>query len=829
MNFNFNKEQQNIINSIHGAYLIAAPVGTGKTTVLTERVVKAIEAGIKPSEILCLTFTNRAAEEMRTRLRQRVKQKEDFDELTISTFHGFCAYLIKAEAKALGLSRDFVIFDDDEQCAVMTETLKKYPHFNFSDNPGKREILNFVEELYKIRMNKFTSGLGIHKAKDVDPLLITISQDYLKALSEQNALDFNELVMTALEALYYNDEVKNKWLSRFKFIQLDEFQDTHLSEYLVVKELAKQHKNLTLIGDLDQTIYGWRGSEPLLIKEAFLRHFKPVTELSLTVNYRFSQELLTQIKKVLAGFALSHTGELSSSRDFDEATKCLFQFNGHQFGEEIDWVITQIKTIKDANPKSSMAVLARTNSILNSTAEIFERHGIAHLTVDQYNFFRRQEIKDVLAHLKIIFNPFDLESAYRIASRPPKDLGEATLTTLRLAGEGVGLKISDFLNFANFSRLEPFADLIKQYEVGRVVVLDTETTGTNPLKDEIIQIYAQEIVNGEPKTEFHFYLKNTIPVGASAEVHRLTDEFLAENGQDPTKILNDLKTFIGASPIIGHNVNFDATMIISNAVRLGIDFKFSSVYDTLDLARRLVVSDNYKLNTLARLLGLTSATHSADDDVGATIGLLKILVKKLELKQKERATIFAKYAKKFIHLAGLIASWKTHMNPPLTKGRTKEGLIPLRPDEILTKVLEESGLREYYAKQTDAELRLASLDSLVTLFKQRDNPSKTSDNSLKEIVAFCSLAKNIDFLGLEQGKIPIMTVHQVKGLEFDNVFVIGLNENSFPLPNSRDLEEEKRLFYVALTRAKQGIYLSSSNFDHWGRPQAPSRFLNYLK
>ncbi len=812
----FNSEQLTIINSVFGAYLVAAPVGTGKTTVLTERVAKALESGIKPSEILCLTFTNRAAEEMRLRLRQRVAQKEDFDELTISTFHGFCAYLIKAEAKALGLSRDFVIFDEDEQSAVMQEILTKYPHLNFSANPTKREILNFTEELYKIRLNKFTSGLGINKAKDIDPLLLTISQDYLKTLGEQNALDFNELVMTALEALYYNEEIKNKWLSRFRFIQLDEFQDTHLSEYLVVKELAKQHKNITLIGDLDQTIYGWRGSEPLLIKETFLRHFKPVTELSLTINYRFSQELLAQIKKVLAGFALSHTGELSSSRVVDKAGKCLWQFSAHQFSEEIDWVVTNIKDIKATNSQASIAVLARTNNLLNNTAELFERHGIAHLTVDQYNFFRRQEIKDVLAYLKIIFNPFDLESAYRLASRPPKDLGETTLTTIRQVGETAGLKISDFLNFANFSRLEPFADLIKQHQTGRVVVLDTETTGTNPLKDEIIQIYAQEVIKGEPGKEFHFYLKNTVPVGASAEIHRLTDEFLATNGQDPAKILNELKIFIGASPIVGHNVNFDATMIITNAARLKINFEFATIYDTLDLARRLIVSDNYKLNTLAKLLGLSSATHSADDDVGATIGLLKILVKKLELKQKERAEIFAKYAKKFIHLAGLITSWQ-------------KIIITKRPAEALKQVLDESGLKGYYAKQTDGETRLASLASLLILFAQRDNPDKTSANSLKEIVAFCSLAKNIDFLGLEQGKIPIMTVHQVKGLEFDYVFVIGLNENSFPLPNTRDLEEEKRLFYVALTRAKQGIYLSSSNFDHWGRPQAPSRFLNYLK
>ena len=813
----YNQEQLNIINKINGAFLISAPVGTGKTTVLTERVIKALDAGFKPSEILCLTFTNRAADEMRQRLRQAVASKETFDDITISTFHGWCAYFLKTEAKEIGLVNDFTILDEDEQLSLIKSIVSQFSKdLYLNDNSHKNEFTGLLESLYAIRLKQFEAKIGITNEIKTDPLKEAIAEAYEKAMGEQNALDFNHLVLQTLEALYFNENLRKKWSQKYKFIQLDEFQDTHLSEYLVIKELAKVSKNIALIGDLDQTIYSWRGSKPHFIAKLFKTHFAPVEELSLVINYRSQRELLTAIKKVLSGFDNPSTKNMESSSAAAGDSNCLSIFNGHNFAEEIDWVVAQIKEIQRTDKNASIAVMSRTHNLINQASEVFTAKNLPHLTVDHYNFFRRQEIKDALAHLKIILNRFDLDSAYRVAVRPPKDLGEATLQAIRQAGDTVALKISDFFYLPNFSRSEPFGQLIADYHNSRLIVLDTETTGTNPARDEIIQIYAREINQGQIGAEFHFYLKNTLPVGASAAVHHLTDEFLAANGQNPKEILTNLKQFIGQSAVIGHNVKFDIDMIIANGLKQGIDFEFKNFYDTLDLSRRLINSDSYKLSNLAKLFNLAGATHSADDDVDATINLLAILISKLELTTKEREKIFARYSRKFIRLASQLANWQ-HL------------IVKERPAHALEKIISESGLKDYYAKQPDAEKRLASLDSLVKFFGKRDDLNKPPLDSLRELIGLSALAKNIDFLAINQGQTPILTVHQVKGLEFDHVFLVGLNEGQFPLYRTEDMEEEKRLFYVALTRARLSIGLTYSNFDRFGRPSAKSRFLDYLQ
>jgi DNA helicase-2/ATP-dependent DNA helicase PcrA len=346
------------------------------------------------------------------------------------------------------------------------------------------------------------------------------------------------------------------------------------------------------------------------------------------------------------------------------------------------------------------------------------------------------------------------------------------------------------------------------------VVLDTETTGTDVLKDEIIQIFAIEVVNGKPGKEFHCYVKNSIPVGASAEVHELTDEFLQKNGMEPKKALQELKKFVDNSITVGHNINFDLSMIEENSRRNNIMFNFKEYYDTLDLSRRLVESENYKLTTLAEKLGLTVATHDARDDVLATVDLLAILVERLKEKQSQRAEIFQEYSKKFIKLSSQIKRWKKAV---------KEN----RPAEALEYIWEDSGLKDYYAQDSEKEKREASIKTLVKFFNDRDNPDRPADIALRELINFGSLNKDITFLGLDKGKVPVVTVHQAKGLEFDYVFLVGLNDSIFPV-NKDNSEEEKRLFYVAMTRAKKKIYASYSNFNDYGYPLNRSPFIGYI-
>ena len=811
----FNPKQKQVIDNIEGAYLVSAPVGTGKTTILSERIITALEAGVRPEEILCLTFTNRAAEEMWEKIKSRIGKKEVYELLTIKTFHGFCAYFIKAEAKRVGVNTDYVILDKSEQMEIMKNILEEYPEYlngNGNDNKVASDILDRV---YKYRLNELEKEVGCEVPEyDLDEKMIEMGEKYRRTLEEQNALDFNELVLLTFRTLYRDEEVQKKWRHKFKLIQLDEFQDTHLSEYLIVKELAKGHQNIAFIGDLDQTIYEWRGSRPFFIKRLIEHHFPEVKEIYLDVNYRFNPNILKAVTSFLESFHHSTTAELESSGKEEEVQTCVQAFPAFNFREEISWVVDNIKELKHQEPEARIAVLARSNNFIKKVSEVFQEKGVDHVTLDQFEFFRRQEIKDIYAYIRIIFNRFDLESAHRVVRRPARNIGPETLRTIREEGREIGLKVSDFLNFKNFSFSEPFANLISTWDNGRVVVLDTETTGTDVLRDEIIQIYAIEVMNGQPGKEFHCYVKNTIPVGVSAEVHELTDEFLADNGMEPEEALQQLKDFVDNAVTVGHNVNFDLSMIVENARRNGITFNFSEFYDTLDLSRRLVEAENYKLTTLATELGLTIATHDARDDVLATVDLLGILVERLKENQQPRSELFKKYSKKFIKLSSLLHKWQQ-------VAREK------RPAETVEYIWEDSGLKEYYQQDKEADKREESIHTLIRLFGDRDDPDKPPDVALRELMSFGNLNKDITFLGLDKGKVPVVTVHQAKGLEFDHIFMIGLNDGIFPVSKD-NLEEEKRLFYVAMTRAKRSIYMSYSRFNEYDYPMNQSPFIDYI-
>ncbi|HTW96518.1 MAG TPA: 3'-5' exonuclease, partial [Candidatus Methylomirabilis sp.] len=734
---------------------------------------------------------------------------------TVKTFHGWCAYFIKAEAKAIGLPRDFVIFEEEEQREVMKTILEKHPEIKIDEEKASREISNLIERIYDARLNGLLREIGVTiEELKTDKSMEAIGAEYHRALTEQNALDFNELVLLALRTLYLDKKVREKWANKYRFIQLDEFQDTHLSEYLVVKELAKVHQNVSFIGDLDQTIYTWRGSQPLFIVKLIKKHFPAFQELSLSTNYRFNPNILAAVKSFLASFMKPTTQELTTLKENDTTEKAINVFSAHNFPEEISWVIEKIKTLREKEKDAKIVVISRTNNLIAKTAEIFAAQGVAHITVDKYEFFRRQEVKDVYAYLKIIFNRFDLEAAYRLVKRPPRNIGSATLKTIVEKGDKVGLKVSDFLNFKNYKYPEPFFNLINKFDQGRLIVLDTETTGTDVLSDDIIQIFAREIINGKIGREFRHYLENDRPVGFSETIHGLSDKFLKEKGENPKKVLQELKEFIGADAAIGHNVNFDLTMLIENGKRQGVTFEFKEYYDTLDLAKRVVESPNYRLSTLAQVLGLATATHDAEDDVSATVGLLELLVERMKKGAPERVKIWQEYSVKFLQLSGVIDAWQ-------------KAVLEIRPPAALEKVWEESGLREFYEHDPEAAKRLKSIEELKKVFAEKDNSDKRPDISLRELIQYAALVKDINFLGLEKGKIPIVTAHQVKGLEFDYVFIIGMNEYIFPL-DKPDLEEEKRLFYVAMTRAKKKIFLSYSQFSDFGQPRAKSRFIDYI-
>lgn len=799
----FNSEQLEIINRRQGAYLVAAPVGTGKTSVLVERVALSLsEDKLSASEILCLTFTNRAAEEMRARLKIRLSDPNIFADIAVYTFHGFCAWFLRQEAKSLGLSSDFVIIDETEQSEILSRLTVNLPG---ADLWKRRDLMNLSENFYQYRLAQLLFELGIRTSEPAAPQepWLSLMNNYLKTLTDQNSLDFNDLVLMTLRALYKDEVLLDKWSRLFKLIELDEFQDTHLSEYLVIKQLARFHKNIALVGDFSQTIYGWRGSKPVDIADYFKSHFAPVIELSLSQNYRSEPEILQAAKAVLSGEKFKPSGKVKIDERSDITDESLK-------------LVEQIKQIRLTEPDAKIAVLLRTNGYINRLAEVFEKNNISHLTVDQYNFFRRQEIRDALAWLKIIYNKHDQEAMRRVILRPGGQIAPAALNTVNTAGRQMGLGLADLLDFSNYKRQEPFEELLTAWKTGRVVVLDTETTGIDTRRDDVVQVFAQEIVNGAPGKQYHQFIRPSKPVGSSFYVHRLDDEFLKKNGRPPIEVYKELIDFVGDSLIVGHNVSFDLNILMSQASRLGLLWKQEKTADTLDLSRRFLKSSSYRLSVLAKQFNLAKATHSADDDVAATVGLASLLVEKLSEDMAGRRKLFASLNRDFIALATRLARWKLLIQSE-------------RPVTALNRILEESGLLEYYSQERNAERRLKSIDTLRELFASQDDLRLEPFESLSRLINYGSLVKNIDFLGLDQGRVPIVTIHQVKGLEFDYVFMPLVNEGIFPsFIKDNDFEEEKRVFYVGLTRAKKGVFLSYSLVDDYGRPQSKSRLLGNL-
>jgi DNA helicase-2/ATP-dependent DNA helicase PcrA len=363
---------------------------------------------------------------------------------------------------------------------------------------------------------------------------------------------------------------------------------------------------------------------------------------------------------------------------------------------------------------------------------------------------------------------------------------------------------------------EPYGFLLEKYHDGEVVVVDVETTDFSSPLVEVVEIAAIKVKEGQIVGKFHRYLKNSIPVGASERVHRISDEFLRQHGEEPEDVFGNFRQFITGNLLIGHNLSFDLRVLHEQASRLGIQILFDHWEDTLDISRRFILSERYDLEYLATLLGLKHLPeHRAKEDAYCTFDLLHHLTKTIKKDTIARGRVVSRYGKTFQPLANLIHSWRNQ-----TKIK--------RPPELLDIVFRESGLGDYYEED---KRRISYINELRQIFKEKDNPELDAQTSLLELINFAALSRNIDYLSKNDNRIPIITLHQAKGLEFDVVFIAGASEGEIPhyysVKEGR-LEEEKRLFYVGLTRAKKNLIISGYRRNQWGYSKGSSQFISYL-
>lgn len=825
MGESLNEQQLEIVENIDGSFLVLAPAGCGKTKSISMRIENMIQKGIRPSEILCLTFTNRASREMLNRIKSQNRGASK--DITIKTFHGFCYQICRHEHKNLDIIHDFTIYDEDDTKEIIREILAEMGmnHYDYILN----RIYNFLQKIKEEKLvdeNAKCDGIfqGIideYKGDDIPKEFNAenLLEKYEAVLEKNSAMDFSDLSIKVTN-LFRDEKILDSWRRKYKYVIVDEVQDTNILEYDIISSLAVKHKNLAFFGDFDQTIYEWRGSKPQAIIDRFKSGFHPVKEINLTRNYRSTAQILNASREFIGAYENAKTKELIpvSKEEGDP----IFIHVEENPDREYAWICREIERIvrEDGIKLKEMAILTRNNRLNVNISNVMKRMKIPAMLVDEFKFFRRKEIKDIMSYLRFLINPFDESSFNRMIKSVPNRIGEATMKSIRAQINGTGLALCDFLNSQLEMNPDPFEPLLTAYENDSVVVFDVESTGLDILTDEVVEIAAIKFGKSGKIQEFHHILKNDKDLGESTFVHGYDQDYIDRNGHEPKGVFESFKRFIDGSIVIGHNVQYDIGIMESQAKRLGISmYQMPTSYDTLDMARRFYPGlEKYKLGYLAEYLKLDhTPTHNAMDDIIATMMLFEKMAGEMYLSKMSRMAVYNEYTYKFKELRRKIEKWKKNMDM-------------MRPHDLMAEILKDSSMIRYYEKKNEIN-RLNNLRELYAIVRYFDNESLTCRDAIVDILSNISLGSDMERYIKLYNKIPIITVHQAKGLEFKVVFMPSLNEGDFPSFMSikhNNCEEEHRLFYVAMTRAKEKIYMSYNLRDKRDKLKQKSKFIDYI-
>lgn len=806
-------EQRRIVERLDGGLLALAPAGTGKTAVLTERVARALDRSIPPERILCLTFTNRAACELRSRIVERFP--EHADRLVLRTFHHLCADILRREAKQIGLMVDFAVCDDHESIALLRRILRLA-----EDDAGEAtriyHRLQDVKAIWPAAALTWPLGPAWPRAGFDERRARQAAQRYERGLAQWHLVDFGDLVLDVRAIFAARPDVLERWANRFDLVQVDEIQDTHIAEYEVVATLARRSGNLALFGDLDQAIYEWRGASPNHVLRRFKREFGPIYEAQLTYNHRATRALIHAADTFAGSFA-SRTTTLSPA-DHCDAGEAIRLFIADNVSNEAAWIADQVAELAASGVAAlpAIGVLAPVNWYCDEVARALARRDVPFVTAARVAFFRKPEIVEALGYLRLLLHPGATNDALRVWERSTRGLGHDVLNRIRQDGERLGLRLVDLFRLETFVAGEPLRPLLDAFTRGTIVIFDLETTGLDEGRDEIVEIAALRLTAGRTDGRFSTLVRPTIPVGESEHIHHLSDERLAREGRDPQEAISEFLAFAKGALLVGHNVGFDLRALAAQARRLGLPFEPPASADTFELARRFVAEEPHTLEALANRLNLPHRpAHRAAADVSTTADLLGYLVNQAQRGAGDRRSLVRRYGGPFEAIARQLDGWRA-LGPTM------------RPHALLARVLAESGQLDRVAGEP---ARCAALHELVALFEAEDDPRTAPAVALREALDRAALSTQVDHLLTAEARVPVLTIHQAKGLEFDVVFVAGCSDGDLPRRRSvaeRRLEEERRLFYVALTRARRQLVLTRPAYSNAGTPKQPSRFLATL-
>jgi len=766
---NLNPEQRAAVEATEGPLLILAGAGSGKTRVITSRIAWLIrEKGVAPDSILAVTFTNKAAAEMAERV-DRLIGHSSLAKPLISTFHSMCVRILRRDVEALkvggeGLTRSFAIYDENDQQAIVKQIMRRMGLDTKQLTP--RTVLGRISWAKNHMVDPQEYYLA---SKDPNSERIAhIFQGYRAELRKNNALDFDDLLLEAARLLKVAADVRKRYQRRYRYLLVDEYQDTNRPQYELMKLLAGEHRNVCAVGDEDQSIYSWRGADIRNILE-FEKDFPDARIVRLEQNYRSTQIILEAAGAVVANNIRRKGKKLWTDR---QGGSLIGYYEAPDGENEALFIADRIqKFLREADAETGTAgahcaVLYRTNSQSRLVEEALRRYNIKYTMVGGFSFYERAEIKDLLGYLRLVRNPHDSMALQRTINTPARGIGKTTLETLERLALETGVSTWDATAAALANRLIPTRASMA-LESFRQLILDAQAMMDPDFAGKLAADLAEE---EDADTGFEFGAADRESSAASAESAASFD--FGESGNQLT--LLDAASY---SPFAKSSKPF------------------------LKIPKPAINK---------------AAPASASDRVPCPEGAHSIL----------RPGIPPPPNTDFESDAAEVA-----------KDERGEGSAFRKPGdaatlpELIRFIIDRTG----YIKALEAEGSPEAFSRIENL-KELANAAHDAEargETLAEFLDHAALASDTDQYD-PTSRVTLMTLHAAKGLEFPLVFLAGLEEGLFPhsrtLNNPDELEEERRLCYVGMTRAMNTLILTRAHYRRrYGNDapemSVPSRFL----
>jgi DNA helicase-2/ATP-dependent DNA helicase PcrA len=573
-----NDSQREGVEALSGPVLIVAGPGSGKTKVLTHRVAALLESGVDPWRVVAVTFTNKAAGEMRERLHTLVGEQKAKG-LVVATFHSFCVRLLRRYHEEAGMGQDFTIADSDDSRKILRAVLKR------------REMLPDDAKRYHEAISWAKNNA--QGPDSIESTLLHVRDvfvDYQAELSRQNMVDFDDLLTRTLALLRRDAQVREECQLRYQYLMVDEYQDTNLVQYEIVKIIAEEHHNLCVVGDHDQMIYVWRGAFREAVNK-FLRDFPEAKVVTLDQNYRSTKSVVSLGRKIIEENESTQRGELWTDNELGESVRVVEVDDDR---DEAAWVVGEI-----SRNTGTSAIIVRTKAQTKAFEVALSAHGIAHVVVGTQRFYDRAEIKDALAWLRLALNGHDVGALTRAAGAPKRGLGDTTLAKW--------LEISRELDKAPVSLSEVDLEGLSARQRGTIskfcedvaAVRLAGTRGPGPALEAVFAAGLRASLSGEPDR-----VENLSQLAGDAAV------FLAPASDDEPDVvvegLDATRAFVESASLSSNSDQSDSAQVAVITAHASKGREFDNVYVAGAEAglypHRLVVEEEHGVEEERRLL-----------------------------------------------------------------------------------------------------------------------------------------------------------------------------------------------------------------------------------